>query len=100
MIEIDKNIRKLVYLLRENGWNTIQSCGHEYKGLIVIACYDGQFDGLADKCGVVLYLRDFLNANGYEHFEIAHKVFQWHGKIVEDVIILKLLDAEWDARWK
>ena len=99
-MNIDKNIRKLVYLLRENGWNTTQSCGHEYKGIIVIACYEEQTGEMLDRGGVVFCLRDFLNAHGYEHFEITHKVFQWHGHIVEDVIILKLLDSDWFCRWR
>ena len=96
-MDIDKNIRKLVYLLRENGWNTTSSCGHEYEGVIVIACYSEQSGGVSD---IVLHLRNFLKANGYEHFEITRKLWQWHGLIAEDILVIKLLGAEWDARWK
>ena len=96
---IDENMRELVYLLRNNGWNTISSCGHEFEGIVVMACYHEQSGGMLDSGGVVFYLRNFLKSHGYEHFEITRKVYQWHGQIVEDVIILKLLDSKWDARW-
>lgn len=95
-MEIDEKIRKLVYLLRENGWNTTASCGHEYEGIIVIACYAEQLGGVPD---IVLYLRNFLRENGYAHFEITRKMWQWHGQIIEDTIVVKLLNPEWDARW-
>ncbi len=95
MKDIDKNISKLVYLLRNNGWNTTASCGHEYEGLVVIACYAEQSGGVSD---IILHLRNFLKNNGYEHFELTRKLWQWHGHITEDVLIIKLLSAEWDAR--
>ena len=96
-MDIDENISKLVHLLRENGWNTTASCGHEYEGLIIIACYAEQSGGVSD---IVLRLRDFLKSNGYEHFLIKRELRQWHGQIVEDTLIVKLLSAEWDDRWK
>lgn len=96
-MNIDRNISKLVHLLRENGWNTTSSCGHEYEGVVIIACYGEQSGGVSD---IVLHLRNFLKANGYKHFEITRKLWQWHGLIVEDVLVVKLLNAEWDARWK
>ena len=96
-MEIDVNIRKLVCLLRENGWNTTSSCGHEYEGIIVISCYEEQSGGVPD---IVLHLRNFLKANGYAHFEITRKMWQWYGQIVEDTLVIKLLDSEWDARWR
>ena len=96
-MDIDEKISKLVYLLRENGWNTTGSCGHEYEGLIIIACYPEQSGGVPD---IVLHLRDFLKVNKYEHFLITRNVRQWHDQIIEDTLILKLLNSEWDARWK
>ena len=94
---IDSSIRELVRLLRDNGWNTTASCGHEYEGVIIIACYAEQIGGVKD---IVYHLRNFLKANGYEYFEITRKLYQWWGQIVEDTIILKLLSPDWDARWK
>lgn len=96
-MDIDKNISKLVHLLREAGWNTTASCGQEFEGIIVIACYHEQSGGVPD---ILLHLRNFLKDNGYEHFEIKRTLWQWHGLITEDVLVIKLLNAEWGHRWK
>ena len=97
---IDEKVRKLVYLLRNDGWNTTSSCGHNYEGVIIIDISGEQF-GWAQACGGIIYhLRNFLKENGYEHFEITQKIHQWHGHQVEDMLSVKLLSSEWDARWK
>ena len=96
-MEIDKNIQKLVHLLREAGWNTTSSCEHEYEGLVIIACYAEQSGGTSD---ILLHLRNFLKDNGYEHFEIVRKLWQWHNYSAEDILIVKILSSEWDARWR
>ncbi len=94
---IDENIRELVYLLRNNGWNTVSSCGHEYEGLVIIACYAEQSGRTSD---ILLRLQKFLKDNGYKHFLITRELRQWHGQIIEDILIVKILNSEWDARWK
>jgi hypothetical protein len=98
---IDENIRELVYQLRNNGWNTTSSCGHEYEGLIIIELYDEQMGWMHNVGGPVHCLRKFLRSLGYEHFEITHREWTWHGYLVErGEIILKMLGPEWNARWE
>jgi len=96
---LPKNLRGLIYLLRNNGWNTTASNG-EYKGIIVIQPYGEQFGHEQEHGGPVAYLRNFLWEHGYKHFEIKYTQFSWHGKLVDDVLILKLLGSGWFERWK
>ena len=97
---IDEGVHELVYLLRNNGWNTSSSCGSEYKGLVIIECYDEQSGWMHEHGGPVNCLRVFLETHGYQHFEIKHIVHNWHGKVVEKILVLKILGPEYLARWK
>lgn len=97
---IDEPVRELTYLLRNNGWNTTASCGSEYGGVIVIGLYNEQMGWMSEHGGPVRCLRVFLLSHGYEHFEITHRERQWHGHIVEKILILKVLESEWNAVWK
>lgn len=96
---IDEKIRELVYQLRNNGWNTT-ACGSSYEGVIVIDLYDEQMGWMHDFGGPVHCLRKFLWSLGYEHFEITHREWTWHGHVTEEELVLKILGPEWNARWK
>lgn len=95
---LPKKLRGLIYLLRNNGWNTTSS-GESYRGVIIIRPYGEQFGYHQYYGGPADHLRDFLCEHGYKHFEIKHTQFTWHGQIHDDVLALKLLDSRWDARW-
>ena len=96
---IDEKIRGLVYLLRNNGWNTT-ACGSDYEGVIIISLYGEQMGWMNECGGPARCLRVFLKSHGYEHFEITHREWTWHGYLVEQELILKILGSEWNARWK
>jgi len=96
---LPKKLRGLIYLLRNNGWNTTGS-SNEYKGIIVIRPYGEQFGHEQKHGGPVGYLRNFLREHGYKHFEIKHLEFTWHGKVVDEVLVLKLLGPGYMDRWK
>ncbi len=88
---IDANIRELVRLLRNNGWNTNSSCGHEYEGLIIIDCYDEQSgEALGDGKSLVSMLWWLLWDNGYKNFSIEHKLSSVDSRIKGEHIVLKM----------
>ena len=88
---IDEKVRGLVHLLRNNGWNTTASCGHEYEGLVIIHCYDEQGGAHIASGGVASGLCKFLWANNYEDFEVVQHKRSDRGKIVEEYLVLKML---------
>ena len=97
---IDEKVRGLVYLLRNNGWNTTACCGSEYEGIIIIDLYGEQMGWMLDHGGPVRCLRVFLKSHGYEHFEITYQDWIMYGHAIEQTLILKILDTEWLGRWK
>jgi len=96
---LPKKLRGLIYLLRNNGWNT-EGSGDSYRGIIVIQPYGEQFGWWQEEGGPIAHLRNFLWNHGYKHFEIKHIQFSWHGKVCDDVLILKLLGPEYGERWR
>lgn len=96
---LPKKLRGLIYLLRNNGWNTTAS-GTSYKGVIVIRPYSEQFGHHQEHGGATQYLRNFLWKHGYKHFEIKRTQFSWHGKLVDDLLVLKLLGPGYMERTK
>lgn len=93
-IGIDEKVLELVYLLRNNGWNTVGSSG-EYEGLVIIACYDEQSGGFIEHGGNLNCLGGFLWEHGYEHWKADEHQVSWHGKLVGRYIVLKILGPEW-----
>lgn len=88
---IGEKVRSLVYLLRNAGWNTTSSCGHEHEGVIVIGCYGEQSGAHLASGGVANGLRDFLWSEGYEDFEVRHHERSVGGLIVEEYLTLVML---------
>ncbi len=88
---IDTNIRSLIRLLRNNGWNTVSSCGHEYDGLIEIQCYDEQGgEMLGEGKDLLTSLQWLLWDNGYQDFTMEHRKASEGGRITQEFIILKM----------
>jgi len=64
---IEEPIRPLVKLLRDNGFNTLGSCGH---GMWVQFLYTPEWDSVHE-------ISEFMLANGYDNFLICleHRMF-------------------------
>jgi len=60
-LKIEEPIRNLVKILRNNGFNTICSCGHQPKPYVQMETYDPY---------EVSRLNDLLHENGYKNFTI------------------------------
>jgi hypothetical protein len=82
---VEEPIRPLVRLLRDNGYNTFSSCGHDMN---VIMDYKNS----------MIKLMDLLNNNGYHNWRITGKMEQrWNLQpSLYDSITVELLKDEND----
>jgi len=74
--QIEEPMRELVYLLRNNGFNTIWSCGHPPKPYITFESYRPKEDLLLEK---------LLIDKGYENFSVEWK---FYGAVNRDMLSL------------
>jgi len=79
---IEEPVRELVYLLRNDGFNTISSCGHNNPCPQVTM----EWYGLEEESR---RLYDLLRENGYDKFELH---FFWHSSGVGRFMEVKLVN--------
>jgi len=59
-------MRKLVYELRNSGFNTVWACGHLPKPYVTVVTYRHNEERM---------LRDFLDGGGYQSFKVEWKYY-------------------------
>lgn len=79
---IEEPIRDLVKLLRDNGFNTQCSCGHE----MYVECQYPMGEG-----GEMFRLDQLLYNNGYENYEISINLIRSKGYILSSSVEIKTL---------
>jgi hypothetical protein len=86
---IEKGVRPVVKLLRDNGFNTVCSCGHEM-----------YVDSEYYRDDELHALDELLFNNGYRNYSIACELERIDGAIITSMLHLKLKQGEEDARQK